>query len=395
ELETQLAIDFPTVRNERLSLSETEEAHRIECLFAVSAEVSEEGISERVAGGARVSARVEINLAGVSGARVLIDAIARDAQAGLQSVIAAHPRDGVAAVNVGCWGEQRTRRAKEAREAVDGCIRNRILKASAAGEQLLELEAVGVTLPEFTVRRNSLGDHGDRRLGFINKVRRDQPRVRELHRGSGTFAKAWNRRQLRGDKRAERIDQLVLVVNVTTVERLLVVDAIVNTQQIFAVVERVWLLESYVVADRAVGKDGCQPDRGSEDIRDRGAVCGDAIRRDDVTQGYVCAAKTSGAVRSRTRQCAVWIFQQAVVVRADDAVSAAQSERKIAVQLRERRHGATLRRRKTANVLPLLATEEEQLVLDYWTTEAITKIIEAQCWSRRREKRTRVEFVVS
>src|SRR4029078_8700626 len=161
ELETQFAVDFPTIGNERLSLCETEEAHRIECLFAVSAEVSEEGISERVAGGARVSPRVEINLAGVSGARVLIDAIARDAQAGLQSVTAAHPRDGIARVDVRCRGEQRTRGAEEARETVDGCIRNRILKASATGEQLLELEAVGVTLPEFTVPRNSLGAQRD------------------------------------------------------------------------------------------------------------------------------------------------------------------------------------------------------------------------------------------
>src|SRR6185503_17581807 len=150
---------------------EPEKAHRIESLFAVSAEVSEEGIGERVVRGARVAAGVEIDLAGVSGARILIDAISRDAEARLQRVIATHPRHSVAGVDVGGWGEQRARRAKETRVTIDGCIRNRILKASAAGEQLLELEAVGVTLPEFTVRRNSLGHHRARNLRFIDKVR--------------------------------------------------------------------------------------------------------------------------------------------------------------------------------------------------------------------------------
>src|SRR5215213_2459616 len=48
EFETQLAIHFPTVRYESLSLRETEKAHRIERLLAVSSEVSEECIGERV-----------------------------------------------------------------------------------------------------------------------------------------------------------------------------------------------------------------------------------------------------------------------------------------------------------------------------------------------------------
>ncbi len=260
---------------------------------------------------------------------------------------------------------------------------------------MLELEAVGFTLPEFTVRRNSLGHHRARHLGFIDKVRRDQPRVRELHRGSGTFAKARNRRQLCGDERAERIDQLVLVVNVTTVERVLLVDAIVDTQQVFAIIERVGLLESYVVAGRAVGKDSRQSDRCAKDIGDREAVRGDTVRGNDVTQCDVRTAKTSGTVRRRTRRRAVWISQQSVVIRTNDPVSAAQSKRKIAVQLSERRHRAALRRRKTANVLPFLATKEEELVFDDWTTEAVTEVIETQRRPCRREEGPRVEFVVS
>src|SRR5262245_26813896 len=46
ELETQFAIYFPTVRNERFSLREAEKAHRIEGLFTVCAEVSKQSIGE-------------------------------------------------------------------------------------------------------------------------------------------------------------------------------------------------------------------------------------------------------------------------------------------------------------------------------------------------------------
>src|ERR1044072_7836010 len=48
ELETQLAIHFPTVGDKRLCLRETEEAEGIESLFAVSSEISEQGIGERI-----------------------------------------------------------------------------------------------------------------------------------------------------------------------------------------------------------------------------------------------------------------------------------------------------------------------------------------------------------
>src|SRR6185369_9563996 len=48
ELETQLAIHFPTIGDKRFRLRESEEAQRIESLFAVSSEISEQRIGERV-----------------------------------------------------------------------------------------------------------------------------------------------------------------------------------------------------------------------------------------------------------------------------------------------------------------------------------------------------------
>ena len=122
-------------------------------------------------------------------------------------------------------------------------------------------------------------------------------RVRELDRSSRTLAKTRNRRQLRRDERAERIDQNVLVVNVTTIQRVLRVDAIVDAQQVFAIVERVWLLERDVVADRAVCECGRETDRRLKDVRDGTAISRDPVRRNDVSQRDVVAAETTGSIR--------------------------------------------------------------------------------------------------
>ena len=59
---------------------------------------------------------------------------------------------------------------------------------------------------------------------------------------------------------------------------------------------------------------------------------------------------------------------------------------KITVQLSQRGDRATLSRRKSANVFPLLAAEEKQLVFDDWTTEAVAEVVKAQRRAHRREE---------
>ena len=70
-------------------------------------------------------------------------------------------------------------------------------------------------------------------------------------------------------------------------------------------------------------------------------------------------------------------------------------KREIAVKFSQSRHGAPLRVREPANVFPLLPAEEEKLVLNDWTTKAVTEVVETQRWSDRGEERARIEFVVS
>src|SRR6185503_7349112 len=161
----------------------------------------------------------------------------------------------------------------------------------------------------------------------------------ELDRCSGTEAIARNRRQLRGDERAERIDESILVVNVATVECVLFVDTIVDAQEIFTIVERVWLLERYVVADRTIRECSRKTDRRQKHIRNRTAVSCNSISGNDISQYDVGASEAPGSNGSRRNHTlridyrsntgvrgVIWIAEHSVVRRACDAVKTTQTK---------------------------------------------------------------------
>ncbi len=120
-------------------------------------------------------------------------------------------------------------------------------------------------------------------------------------------------------------------MDVTPIDAVLLVDSIVEPKQVFAIIQRVWLLEGDVVGDWAVRESGGQTNRGAIDIGDRAAVGRDSIGGNDVAQRHVRAAETSRAIRSGARLSAVRIAQQTVVVRAHDSVCPPQAKREIAV----------------------------------------------------------------
>src|SRR6185503_10122943 len=297
----------------------------------------------------------------------------------------------------------------EACEAVDRRVRNRILEPAAVKEQLLELEAVSFTFPKVAVWWNSLRHYRASRFRFVDEGRADHPRARELHGRSRPLAQARDRLQSRGDERSKRIDQNVLIVNVTSIQRVLRVDAIVDAQQVFAIVEGVRLLERDVIAHRTVSKSGRETDRGAIHVGDGQAVSSDPVCGNDVSQCDVVAAEATGPVRLRgdstclriehrssTRvRRVVRIPQHTVVSGAYDAVWSTQAERKVAIQLTETWNGATLRGREPADVFPLLTAEEKEFVFEDWATEAVTEVVEAQRGPHGRKERARVEFVVA
>ena len=376
-------------------MREAEEAERVNGRLAVGSEVPEERVGQSVPRRPRVSARVEGDASGVCGAPVLVNAVAVDERARLKRVVAVNPRQVVAQHDVCRRRDERARRACEARKSRDGSVRYAVLVEAARGEELLELEAVGLALPEVARGRDVLRDPGGVHLRLVDECRVDEPSVRDLIRSARPHAETGDGRELRGDEGAERVNEDVAVVYVATVDAVLRVEAVVETQNVLSVVERVRLLEDGVVADGRVREAGRQPDHRAVDVCDCRAVGGDAARGDDVSERDVRAAEASGPVRRGARLRARRVFQHAVVRRADYSVGPAQAEREVAVKLRQSRDGAHDGRGQSANLLPLLPAEEEELVALDGAAEAVAEVVVAKRRTHGREEVARVQFVVA
>ena len=84
----RLRSTLPVVLGEGFRLSETEVAGRIGAGFRVAREVAEQGVCHGIAGGVGIAAGVEVDVAGVVGTAVLIDAIANDDYTRFDDVVA-------------------------------------------------------------------------------------------------------------------------------------------------------------------------------------------------------------------------------------------------------------------------------------------------------------------
>ena len=91
----------------------------------------------------------------------------------------------------------------------------------------------------------------------------------------------------------------------------------------------------------------------------------------------------------------IWISQHTIIRGSLNPIKAPQSLTEVAAELGQRWHCATLRIRKTANVLPFLSAKEEQLVLYDWPANAVAEVIESQCWSNWSKERSCVEPIVA
>src|SRR5262249_25081257 len=153
--------------------------------------------------------------------------------------------------NIGRGRKQRARRPVPTGEAADGSIGNAVVKAPA-GVELLEGEAIGIPLPIIADRGNPLAVPGGVDLGFVDEPRVDEPHMADL------VAKAWaqppgrNGRHCRADEYAIGINQVVIIVEVAAIDTLLVVEAVIKTQNLLSDVKRVGLLKQGIVAGRSV-----------------------------------------------------------------------------------------------------------------------------------------------
>src|SRR5207302_3934998 len=198
---------------------------RIVVCFIVSPKIPQQRIGECIAGSLAVSTGVKSKVPGVTRSPVLIFSITNDDHSHLDRVFPVNEGEVVAGRNVGGRRKQGPRRAVKAGEPVDGSVGNAIVK-TAAREQLRISEIVGGTLPEFANRRYALTVVRDVYLGLIDQRWTDQPGIRDLVARAGPQTIGWNRRQLRSYEGPIGIDQVVMVVEVSSVDAMLFVKAI-------------------------------------------------------------------------------------------------------------------------------------------------------------------------
>ena len=89
-------------------------------------------------------------------------------------------------------------------------------------------------------------------LGLVDQLRIDKPSIRDLHAAAGPQTIGRDRRQLRGDERTERVNQVVMIVEVAAIDTVAFTEPIVQPHVVFAVIERVGLLEGGIVCRRRV-----------------------------------------------------------------------------------------------------------------------------------------------
>ena len=167
------------------------------------------------------------------------------------------------------------------------------------------------------------------------------------------------------------------------------VESVIEPDDVLPKIERAAQFVGRVVGGRQVGVDARQPRHRFIGAGQRAPVRGDAIGRDDV------AGETGRAVRRRAGSRLGRVAQRAIVRRAHDAVSPAQTEREIAAQVGQRRQGAPGWIERAPDVLPLLSAEEEELVLPDGAADAVAKVVEAQLAHVGRKEVARVQFVVA
>ena len=138
-------------------------------------------------------------------------------------------------------------------ETADGDVRHGRGIFAVAAEDARENEAVGGALPEVALHEGALAVPRGTQPRFVDDVRTDDPGLADLR--SITRAVALGRRQRNGRaaERAERVDGVVVVVEIAEVEGVLVVDAVVDARDVLAPVEGIESLEGGVVADGGVG----------------------------------------------------------------------------------------------------------------------------------------------
>src|SRR5690242_9332305 len=128
---------------------------------------------------------------------------------------------------------------------LEPCVaRNRHLRDAivvlAAAIELIELKSVFATQPGVAVRRYVLRSPTRVGASFVDDVRRRQPGFSDEKTLSGPHPQSRRSGKVAtGRKGSERINELILIVDPSAVNRVLLIYRVVETNDVFAVIERI------------------------------------------------------------------------------------------------------------------------------------------------------------
>ena len=237
EFHTQLSIHLPTVRSVGLELREAEESDRIACRLCVSTEVAQQCVGESVVRRVGIAARTETHVAGVDRAPVLVFAIANYYCASFERVTAVNPGEIIARLDIRGRRQQRGGGPVPTGEIRDGHLRDAIVKTTAAVEQLLVSKPICIALPGIAQRKDTLTIPGRIDLRFIDQSICDHPGMGHLITITGSETIIRDRGHVGSNESAEGIHQIVVVMDVTAIDAVLFIKAVIQPHQLLPKIE--------------------------------------------------------------------------------------------------------------------------------------------------------------
>src|SRR5712692_392276 len=213
--------------------------------------------------------------------------------------------------------------------------------------------------------------------------------MRDLIARAGPQTIGWDRRQLRIDECPVGIDQVVMIVEITPVNAVLVAQTIIQTKVVFAIVEGIGLLESGVVARGGVRVGHGQFLHGGIYRADRNAIRRHANGLPVEPQVRKVATGNWLPRRYRSTRCRI----DRRITRGHIKRPATPAE--VSSSFCPGWHRAPHRRRVQSDVLPLFTSKKEKLVFLDGPVEVPAEIVKAEFPFYGGKEGARIQLVVA
>src|SRR5713101_3162675 len=213
--------------------------------------------------------------------------------------------------------------------------------------------------------------------------------MRDLIARSGPQTIGWDRRQLRIDEGSVGIDQVVMIVEVSPVNAVLVVQMVIQTNVVLAIVEGIGLLKGGVVRRSCVRVRHRQFLHGGIYRADRDAIRRHTDRQSVEPQVREVAAGNwlAGGYRSARGRIDRGITR--------GHIQCAATPAEVSSSFCPGWHRAPHRRRVQPDVLPLFTDKKEKLVFLDGAVKVPAEIVKAEFPFSGRKEEARIQLVVA